>query len=135
MIRIEYWNTYNIIDVSYQNSGYKNRFWLDVDVKKPIYLVEQEAYENGTGDTLPTFLKWSKKYQFEIYCLEPLVDALTAITLHDNVWVMLDNGYESKVKEFTVDPQWTEIDNLCKCTVSFVAFSHIVNGNSATGCL
>lgn len=135
MIKIEYWNTYNIIDVAYETTGYKNRFWLDVDVKKPEYAVEQEAYENGNGESIPTFIKWSKKYQFEIYCLEPLVDAITTIPLHDNVYVQLANGYEGKVKEFTVNPTWTEIDNVCKCTVSFVVATHNVNGGKATGCI
>lgn len=133
MIKIEYWNTYDIIDTSYQQ-GYKNRFWLDVDVNKPNYIIEQEAYENSLGDTNPVFTKWSKQYKFEIYCLEPLADALSALPLHDNVWITLSNGYESKVKDITIDVQWTDIDNVCKCIVSFIALSYIVNGNTELSC-
>ena len=29
MVKIEYWNSYDIMDVYYEG-GFKNRFWLDV---------------------------------------------------------------------------------------------------------
>jgi hypothetical protein len=98
MIKIEYWNSYDILDVHYEGD-YKNYFWLDVDVKKPNYVLDREANENSLGESITTFLKWSKQYTFEVYCLEPLADALSTITLHDNVWVTLSNGYSAKVKD------------------------------------
>jgi len=141
MIKIEYWNTYDILDVHYEG-GYKNWFWLDVDVMKPTYVVEREANENSLGEAVNVFLKWAKQYTFDVYCLEPLADALTTITLHDNVWVTLydnvwgtlSNGYSAKVKDFIADVQWTEIPNLAKVTVSFVTKTYMVKGSSSESC-
>ena len=133
MIKIEYWNSYDILGVHYE-SGYKNRFWLDVEVKKPQYVVDREAFENSLGESVNTFLKWSKQYQFDVFCLEPLADALTTITLHDNVWVTLDNGYSAKVKDFIANAVWSEVDNVCKVTVTMITNSYTVNGKAAAGC-
>lgn len=133
MVKIEYWNSYDIMGVYYEG-GFKNRFWLDVDVKKPTYAVEREAYEDSLGESINTFIRWSKQYTFEIFCLESLADALTTITLHDNIWVTLKNGKSSKVKDFITDVAWTEIDNLVKVTVTFITNSYVVNGHAAAGC-
>lgn len=134
MIKIEYWNSYDILGVQYENTGFRNRFWLDVDVKKPEYVIEREADENSSGDLVNTFLKWTKQYQFDIFCLEPLADALTTIFMHDQVWVTLDNGYSGKVKDFVANAVWTEIDNLCKVSVTFTTNSYKINGHNAAGC-
>ena len=133
MIKIEYWNSYDILDVHYAGD-YKNWFWLDVDVMKPTYVIEREANENSLGDAVNIFLKWAKQYTFDVYCLEPLADALTTITLHDNVWVTLSNGYSAKVKDFIADVQWTEIANLAKVTVSFVTKTYTVKGSDSSSC-
>lgn len=136
MVKIEYWNTYDILDVHYEN-GYKNHFWLDVDIKKPTYVVDREAYDNSLGEAVNVFIRWSKQYSFEIYCLEPLADALTTITMHDNVWITLgsfENSYTAKVKDFIADVQWTDIDNLAKVTVTFVVKTYTVSGLQAAGC-
>jgi len=133
MIKIEYWNSYDILDIHYEHS-YRNRFYLNVDVKKPAYVVVREATENSLGESVNTFLRWEKQYSFELYCNEPLADAISAITLHDNVWVTLSNGYSGKVKDFLSEIAWTEIDGLAKVNVTFVSNSYTVNGQSAAGC-
>lgn len=134
MVKIEYWNSYDIIDTYYEG-GYKNRLWLDVDVKKPLYPTDRDSYENGFGEQMNTFIRWSKQYSFQIYCLEPLVDALTLITLHDNVWVTLDNGYSAKVKDFIATPTWQSIDNVALVEVTFITNSYTVSGHAAAGCI
>lgn len=121
------------MDVHYE-SGYRNRFWLNVAVMKPAYVIDRDAYENSLGESVSTFIKWSKQYTFDVFCLEPLADALTSITLHDNVWITLPNGYSSQVKDFIANVAWTEIDNLAKVTITFVTKTYSVNGNSAAGC-
>ena len=134
MIKIEYWNSYDILDVHY-DSGYKNWFWLDVDVKKPAYIIDRDAVENSFGETVTNFMRWSKQYKFDVFCLEPLADALSTITMHDQVWITLDNGYSAKVKDFIADVTWTEIDNLAKVSISMVVNSYNVNGLAAAGCI
>ena len=134
MIKIEYYNSYDILDIHYTD-GYKNWFWLKTNVKKPKYVVTREAYENSLGESVNTFLKWEKQYSFEIFCLEPLADALTTITMHDNIFVTFENGYTAKVKDFICDVDWQSIDNLAKVTVTFVTKSYNVNGLMAAGCI
>jgi len=121
------------MDIHYE-SGYRNRFWLNVDVMKPTYTIDRDAYENSLGESINTFIKWSKQYTFDIYCLEPLADALTSITLHDQVWITLPNGYSAQCKDFLANVTWTEINNLAKVTVTFITNTYSVNGNSAAGC-
>lgn len=133
MIKIEYWNSYDIMDVHYEGS-YRNRFWLNVDVKKPVYLIEREGYENSASETINTFIKYEKQYNFEVFCTEPLADAISGITLHDNVWITLDNGYSGKVKDFISEVSWQEIENVAKVSVSFVTNQYKVNGKAAAGC-
>lgn len=134
MVKIEYWNSYDILDVYYEG-GYRNRFWLDVDVMKPEYVVERDAFENGIGEQINTSIKWSKRYSFDVYCTEPLVDALTTITMHDNVWITLDNGYSAECKDFACDVAWQEIDNVARVTVTFVTKTYRVNGKMAANCI
>jgi len=134
MIKIEYYNSYDILDIHYEG-GYKNWFWLNVDVKKPNYVITRDAVENSNGESVNTFLKWEKQYSFVVFCLEPLADALTTITMHDNVWITFDNGYTAKAKDFLVDLDWQSIDNVAKVTVTFVTKSYNVNGLMAAGCV
>lgn len=134
MIKIEYYNSYNILDVHYE-SGYKNWFWLKADVKKPKYVVSRDAYENSNGESITTFVRWEKQYSFEFFCLEPLADAMTTITMHDNVWITFENGYSARVKDFFVAVDWQSIDNIAKVNVTFVTKSFNVNGVMAAGCV
>ncbi len=57
MVKIEYWNSYDIMDVYYAGS-YRNRFWLDVVIKKPQYIITREAIENGLNETVNQFMKY-----------------------------------------------------------------------------
>ena len=133
MIKIEYWNSYDIMDIHYEGS-FRNRFWLDAEVQKPTYPVLREQKEDGNGDSHNQFLKWEKQYSFEFYCLENSADFLSTITLHDNVWVTFDNGFSGKCKDFNFDIDWTNINNLGKATISFIVKSYTINGQSASGC-
>lgn len=133
MIKIEYKNSYDILDIHYSGS-YVNRLWLDVEVKKPSYVINREGEENSLGETITNYLRWEKQYTFELFCTEPLADAISTITMHDSVWVTLSNGYSGKVKDFVSDISWTDIDGLAKVVVSFVTNSYTVNGASAAGC-
>ena len=133
MIKIEYWNSYDIIDCHYEGS-YRNRFWLNVDLVTPQYPIIREGNEDGFGELQNQFLRWEKQYTFIVHCLEPTVDMLSTITLHDNVWITLDNGYSGKIKDFNIDPAWTSIINVAKVTCTFTVKSYTINGASASHC-
>lgn len=133
MVKIEYWNSYDILDIHYEGS-FRPFFWLDVDVQKPTYPVTREQFEDAAGDQHNTWLKWEKQYTFDFYCLEHMADFLSTITLHDNVWVTFDNGYSGKCKDFNFDIAWTNINNLGKATITFIVKSYTINGASASQC-
>ena len=133
MIKLEWWNSYNILGVYYEG-GYKNRIWLPVDVKKPQYVVTREGFEDSYGETHNTFMKWEKQYQFEFWTTEPMADALSTITMHDNVWVEFENGYSAKCKDFLTDISWEAIDNVAKVVCTFITQSYNVNGSSSSSC-
>ena len=133
MIKLEWWNSYDILDIYYEG-GYKNWIWLNVDIKRPSYPITRETEEDSVGEAHNVFLKWEKQYQFEIHCLEPLADALSAITMHDNVWVTFPSGLSARCKDFMHEISWTEIDNLAKVTCTFITKSYNINGASAAGC-
>jgi len=133
MVKIEYWNGYDILDMHYEGS-YRNRFWLNVDIIKPEYPVTREQNEDSQGDAHNLWLKWEKQYSFEIYTLEHVVDMLSMITMHDNVWITLENGYSGKVKDFVIDPAWSNIPSVAKVKCSFIVKSYTINGASAAHC-
>jgi hypothetical protein len=133
MIKIEYWNSYDILDIHYEGS-YKNRFWLNVETVKPDYPIYREAVEDSYNDSHNTFLKWEKQYSFELYCMENILDMLSMLTLHDNVWITLENGYSGKVRDFFITIEWTSVKSVAKVTCTFTVKSYIINGASATHC-
>ena len=133
MIKIEYLNSYDILDTHYEES-YRNRFWLDVRVQKPEYLITREQTEDSLGDQHNTWLKWEKQYTFDCYTTEHVADMLSMITLHDNVWVEFENGYSGKCRDFTANITWTNLEGLAKVTCTFVVKAYTINGASASSC-
>jgi hypothetical protein len=134
MIKIEYWNTYDVLDTHYEGL-YRNRFWLNVDIKKPNYIVTREQSADSKGDNHNDFLKWEKQYTFELFCTESLSDAISTITMCDNVFITFENGFTTKVKEFLADITWESIDSVAKVVATLVTDSYYINGASAAGCI
>jgi hypothetical protein len=134
MIKLEWWNSYDIMDIYYEG-GYQNRIWLKVDIQKPNYPIQRETEEDSVGEEHNVFLKWEKQYAFTMYCTEPLADALSAITMHDDVWVTFANGYSAKCKDFLCNVSWeSAVGGVAKCEVLFITKSYNINGASAAGC-
>lgn len=133
MIKIEYWNSYDILDIHYSGS-YRNSFYLNVDLVTPQYPIFREAIEDTYGEQQNQFMRWEKQYSFVYHCTENIVDMLSTITLHDNIWITLDNGYSGKVKDFNIDPAWTAIQSVAKVTCTFIVKSYTINGASASHC-
>ena len=119
-ILIEYSNSVDFGDILYQNT-FENRIYLDADVSKPEYEIVEEGTENGDGEFFPTFQKWAKKYSITFYAQEFLVDALTLMTLHDQITVTLRNGEASNVLDAEVEYKWdSNIECWAEVTLSFV---------------
>ena len=119
-ILIEYSNSVDFGDILYQNT-FENKIYLDADVSKPEYEIVEEGTENGDGEFFPTFQKWAKKYSITFYAQEFLVDALTLMTLHDQITVTLRNGEASNVLDAEVEYKWdSNIECWAEVTLSFV---------------
>lgn len=133
MVKLEYWNTFDIMDINYSNSTFHNLIWLPVQIKKPEYIITREAYEDGLGESHNTWLKWEKQYQFNIMCTESLADALSAITMHNNVAIWF-GGTESMCKDFTTETSWQNIDCIASVTATIVTDSYVVSSTDSTNC-
>ena len=125
-LKIEYTNTYDFLERILYQKGFRQILYLDADVKKPEYPIEEEGVENGEKEFNPTFLKWQKRYQFEVYAPEFLVDALTTLPLHDNVWITFQNDESNLITDIDVDVDWEDLGEtekthgcFAKVTVSF----------------
>lgn len=133
MIKIEYWNAYNIMDTYYEGN-YRNRFWLNVDLVTPQYPIVREGAENGDGELVNQFLRWEKQYTFVYHCLEYVVDMLSTLTLMTDVWITLDNGYSGKATDFNIDVVWTSVPSVAKVTCTFTVKTYTINGAAASKC-
>ena len=133
MIKIEYWNSYDILDCHYEGD-YRNRFWLNVDLVTPQYPVFREGSEDSYGDFHNTFLKYEKQYTFVLYCLENVADMLSTLTLCDTVWVTMENGYSGKCRDFSTEIKWSNIKNVAEVTCTFTVKAYRINGASAAHC-
>lgn len=99
-IKIEFWNSCNL-DIYYQN-GFTQWFYLDSDLIAPDYELDQEGYEDGDQEFVPTFQKVKKKYNVEVILPEYLVHALTLMQLHDNIYVTRKTGETVKLIDVSV---------------------------------
>ena len=93
--KLTWWNTCDIskyrsvlYDTKNIDCEYRNVLYLDAGLFNPEYDTTEEGDENGAGDINVNFQKWRKNLNFEIgKSPEFLTDALTAIFLHDNIFV------------------------------------------------
>ena len=117
MIKIEWWNKCDLADIVYSidltftgviEGDYHNVVYLDVDVTKPEYVLEEEAQENHEQTVIVQNQKWTKKYRCEYKAPEFMADALTVMQLHDNIYITLPDDEPVKVKDINVSVEWPE---------------------------
>lgn len=76
-----------IYDSDTLDCEYQNKIFLNAGLFKPEYPTVREVEENGQGDETEVFKKWSKTKTIDLVCYEFLVDALSAVFIHDNVFL------------------------------------------------
>lgn len=124
---LEWSNTCDINNVIYTNEDcvFKNRLYLDEAVlSKPEYPIQEEGQNDGDMNFKATFQKWEKKPDLIIgKCPEYLVDALTAIRLHDTITLtppmrigQVTNDDAVTIK--SVETELTPVFNDCYSNVS-----------------
>ena len=138
LIKIEYNNNTDFGDIFYQK-GFTNRVYLDADVTKPEYPIEEEGITNGDGEFVPSHQRWSKLHMIECYGQEYLADALSLMELHDNIWITLKNGETSLVSDVEVEVDWQDtVQCWAKISIKFNVDKVIKTNcdtNMVTGCL
>lgn len=86
---LEWTNTCDLSDIIYQtidSCKFTNRLYIDNELAKMEYPFKEEGEENGNMDLNITFQKWEKTSNLMVAkCPEFIVDALTAIRLHDTI--------------------------------------------------
>ena len=131
-VKIEYSNSVDLGDIMYHNS-FRNRIYIDADVSKPEYEIEEDGIEDADGEFDPTLQKWAKKYTLTFYAQEFLVDALTLMAIHDQIYVTLKNDESSQVLDVEVDYTW---DGTIECWAEVVikfTTEYIIKRNCDTG--
>ena len=136
-VKIEYSNSVDMAGVVYHNT-FMNRLYLDADVSKPQYVIDEDGIEDADGEFDPTFQKWAKKYSITFYAQEFLVDALTLMTLHDQIYVTLKNEESSQVLDVEIEYTWdSDIECWAEVVLTFTT-DYIVkrkcDGNMQQGC-
>lgn len=121
MIEISYSNNTDIDGIQY-STGYVDKIYIDSDFSKPEYIIDKEGEENGNGDTVYSFKKWTKKQSFEAIVTESEADILTRLPIYDNV----DIGNYENVEELNVELEWQDnATKLAKITMTFNVYSII----------
>lgn len=88
---IEWKNNCDLSDVIYQpiqDCSFMNRMYVEGELTRSEYPIKEEGEEDGNQNLNITFQKWEKRQSlFVAKSPEFIVDALTAIRLHDTVFI------------------------------------------------
>lgn len=100
----EWWNSCDMTDVIYTGTNgctYKNRLYLpEAVLTRPNNPIKEEGEEDGNQNFNPTFQKWQKIISLFAYKVpEYILDALTAVRIHDNI----QYTYPIREKQLVVD--------------------------------
>lgn len=116
---IEWKNNCDLSDVIFQSiddeNNYFNRLYIDGQLTRPEYPFKEEGDEDGNNTLNITFQKWEKKQSLIVTnAPEFIVDALTAIRLHDTVTITksLRKNQLQVLNAFEVEKVESEIQSI-----------------------
>lgn len=116
-IKIEWGNSCNLGNI-YYGGGFINKLFLDAEIGKPEYIVEEEGFDNGQAVKKKTFEKFQKKYVLQVVVPEYVADALQLMPLHDNIRISYTNGlYSGQVRNLEVTVSYLEETSDCMAIV------------------
>lgn len=109
-LKIEWWDVADFaMDagvIVYTAPAFKNVLYLHSDIAKPDYIFEEEV-ENRDGYMLPIKLISEKRYRFNFFASEYLLDVLRLVRLADYVQIS-KNGQVFSVDSFLITPEWQD---------------------------
>ena len=109
-LKIEWWDVADFaMDagvIVYTAPAFKNVLYLHSDIAKPDYIFEEEV-ENRDGYMFPIKLISEKRYRFNFFASEYLLDVLRLVRLADYVQIS-KNGQVFSVDSFLITPEWQD---------------------------
>ena len=130
LLKLSYWHHADFVHsgalINY-DTPYKNVLYLPTEIGKPEYPFEEKVRKID-GRNLPLHQVSWKRYRFEFFAPEYLLDALRVVRMHSFVTIAIgDEVYD--VDEIIISPEWLEQGNIAAVEVEFTTDTVIVNNS------
>ena len=120
-LKIEWWDDEDFyMDagvIVYKNPDFVNVLYLCTDVAKPEYIFEEEGEERD-GYFFPEKQISEKRYHFQFFAPEYLLDVMRFIRMADHIKVTKGND-EYSVDTFLITPEWIGDGDVASAEVQF----------------
>lgn len=121
-VKITFTNSSDFLTRALFQDGFTNTLYLNVDIKEPEYPITEDGNENGNREFIPSFVKWEKRYSFQTYLPEFLVDAITSLPLYDDINLTFKNdSTPTVIKDIEVSVDWQDIGETDKTSGCFAS--------------
>lgn len=119
-LKLKWWDDEDFLmdagAISYSN-GFKNTLYLASDIAKPEYVFEEEV-EARDGYFYPIKMISEKRYRFNFFAPEYLLDALRFVRMADHIEIT-KNGKLYSVDTFLITPDWEGNGDLAAVAAEF----------------
>ena len=125
-LKIEWWDSEDFIMdagvIAYKYAGstqFKNRIYLCAEIAKPEYIFEEEGV-NRDGYFFPEKMISGKKYKFNFFASEYILDVMRFVRMSDYVEITSANQKYS-VDTFLLSPTWEAEGDVAAVEAEFTA--------------
>lgn len=109
-LKITWWDVNDFVmdagTIVYTNPEFKNVLYLQSDIAKPEYVFEEEGEERD-GYFFPTKQISEKRYRFNFFASEYLLDVMRFIRMADFVEIEY-HGQKYSLDTFLITPEWED---------------------------
>lgn len=125
-IKIEWWHNEDMVfsggKIQYV-FPYKQRIWVQSDIGKPDYLVEEKVVNRDGVDFATQTISY-KRRKFQFLATEAMLDSMYLIRAHDSKVVthmqkVIGEGDFDKIYSFLLTPEWLEQGDIATVDVEF----------------
>lgn len=131
-------NNYIIYNETTLGCAFENVLYLDAALFKPEIETAEKGEENNDGELILNYASWKKNINFEILkSPEFLTDALSAVFLHDSVYIQkpLNIQQDVNTSEFSVRRIFNDVANVLQDCFQKVTLKLLLNDLfTKTGC-
>ena len=123
-LKLEWWDIDDLVmdagTIVYkyaQDTQFKNVIFLPSDIAKPEYVFEEEG-ETRDGYFYPSKMISEKRYKFEFFAPEYLLDVLRFVRMSDFVEITY-RGKRYSLDTFLMTPEWEDDGDIAKVLAEF----------------